>query len=169
MAEVRVIKLNESVYSKNDNQADMTRRMLNDKKVFFVNIMSSPGSGKTTMLSRLINMLKDDYRIGEMDVDIESDIDARRVAESTGVKTMQIHNGGLCHIDAKMTADAISEYGVDDLDILFLENIGNLVCPAEFDTGAHRNVMILSVPEGDDKPLKYPLMFSVCNLSLIHI
>ena len=151
MAEVRVIKLNESVYSKNDNQADMTRRMLNDKKVFFVNIMSSPGSGKTTMLSRLINMLKDDYRIGEMDVDIESDIDARRVAESTGVKTMQIHNGGLCHIDAKMTADAISEYGVDDLDILFLENIGNLVCPAEFDTGAHRNVMILSVPEGDDK------------------
>ena len=113
MAEVRVIKLNESVYSKNDNQADMTRRMLNDKKVFFVNIMSSPGSGKTTMLSRLINMLKDDYRIGEMDVDIESDIDARRVAESTGVKTMQIHNGGLCHIDAKMTADAISEYGVD--------------------------------------------------------
>lgn len=142
MAEVRVIKLNESVYSKNDNQADMTRRMLNDKKVFFVNIMSSPGSGKTTMLSRLINMLKDDYRIGEMDVDIESDIDARRVAESTGVKTMQIHNGGLCHIDAKMTADAISEYGVDDLDILFLENIGNLVCPAEFDTGAHRNVMI---------------------------
>ena len=162
MAEVRVIKLNESVYSKNDNQADMTRRMLNDKKVFFVNIMSSPGSGKTTMLSRLINMLKDDYRIGEMDVDIESDIDARRVAESTGVKTMQIHNGGLCHIDAKMTADAISEYGVDDLDILFLENIGNLVCPAEFDTGAHSNVMILSVPEGDDKPLKYPLMFSVC-------
>ena len=168
MAEVRVIKLNESVYSKNDNQADMTRRMLNDKKVFFVNIMSSPGSGKTTMLSRLINMLKDDYRIGEMDVDIESDIDARRVAESTGVKTMQIHNGGLCHIDAKMTADAISEYGVDDLDILFLENIGNLVCPAEFDTGAHRNVMILSVPEGDDKPLKYPLMFSVCNVVLVN-
>ena len=147
MAEVRVIKLNESVYSKNDNQADMTRRMLNDKKVFFVNIMSSPGSGKTTMLSRLINMLKDDYRIGEMDVDIESDIDARRVAESTGVKTMQIHNGGLCHIDAK---------------------IGNLVCPAEFDTGAHRNVMILSVPEGDDKPLKYPLMFSVCNVVLVN-
>ena len=168
MAEVRVIKLNESVYSKNDNQADMTRRMLNDKKVFFVNILSSPGSGKTTMLSRLINMLKDDYRIGEMDVDIVSDIDARRVAESTGVKTMQIHNGGLCHIDAKMTADAISEYGVDDLDILFLENIGNLVCPAEFDTGAHRNVMILSVPEGDDKPLKYPLMFSVCNVVLVN-
>ena len=134
IAEVRVIKLNESVYSKNDNQADMTRRMLNDKKVFFVNIMSSPGSGKTTMLSRLINMLKDDYRIG----------------------------------DAKMTADAISEYGVDDLDILFLENIGNLVCPAEFDTGAHRNVMILSVPEGDDKPLKYPLMFSVCNVVLVN-
>ena len=168
MAEVRVIKLNESVYSKNDNQADMTRRMLNDKKVFFANIMSSPGCGKTTMLSRLINMLKDDYRIGEMDVDIESDIDARRVAESTGVKTMQIHNGGLCHIDAKMTADAISEYGVDDLDILFLENIGNLVCPAEFDTGAHRNVMIQSVPEGDDNPLKYPLMFEKCQVVIIN-
>ena len=166
MAEVRVIKLNESVYSQNDNQAEETRRMLNDKKVFFVNIMSSPGSGKTTMLSRLINMIKDDVRIGEMDVDIESDIDARRVADATGVKTMQIHNGGLCHIDATMTADAIREYGVDD--ILFLENIGNLVCPAEFDTGAHRNIMILSVPEGDDKPLKYPLMFSVCDVILVN-
>ena len=160
MAEVRVIKLNESVYSQNDNQAEETRRMLNDKKVFFVNIMSSPGSGKTTMLSRLINMIKDDVRIGEMDVDIESDIDARRVADATGVKTMQIHNGGLCHIDATMTADAIREYGVDD--------IGNLVCPAEFDTGAHRNIMILSVPEGDDKPLKYPLMFSVCDVILVN-
>ena len=167
MAEVRVIKLNESVYSQNDNQAEETRRMLNDKKVFFVNIMSSPGSGKTTMLSRLINMIKDDVRIGEMDVDIESDIDARRVADATGV-TMQIHNGGLCHIDATMTADAIREYGVDDIDILFLENIGNLVCPAEFDTGAHRNIMILSVPEGDDKPLKYPLMFSVCDVILVN-
>lgn len=130
--------------------------------------MSSPGSGKTTMLSRLINMIKNDLRIGEMDVDIESDIDARRVADATGVKTMQIHNGGLCHIDATMTAEAISEYGVDDIDILFLENIGNLVCPAEFDTGAHRNIMILSVPEGDDKPLKYPLMFSVCDVIIVN-
>ena len=110
MSDVRVIKLNESVYSHNDNQAEETRRMLNDKNVFFVNIMSSPGSGKTTMLSRLINMIKNDLRIGEMDVDIESDIDARRVADATGVKTMQIHNGGLCHIDATMTAEAISEY-----------------------------------------------------------
>ena len=168
MAEVRVIKLNESVYSQNDNQAEETRRMLNDKKVFFVNIMSSPGSGKTTMLSRLINMIKDDVRIGEMDVDIESDIDARRVADATGVKTMQIHNGGLCHIDATMTADAIREYGVDDIDILFLENIGNLVCPAEFDTGASMNVCILSVPEGDDKPLKYPLMFTICDAMIIN-
>ena len=168
MAEVRVIKLNESVYSQNDNQAEETRRMLNDKKVFFVNIMSSPGSGKTTMLSRLINMIKDDVRIGEMDVDIESDIDARRVADATGVKTMQIHNGGLCHIDATMTADAIREYGVDDIDILFLENIGNLVCPAEFDTGASMNVYILSVPEGDDKPLKYPLMFTICDAMIIN-
>ena len=144
MSDVRVIKLNESVYSHNDNQAEETRRMLNDKNVFFVNIMSSPGSGKTTMLSRLINMIKNDLRIGEMDVDIESDI------------------------DATMTAEAISEYGVDDIDILFLENIGNLVCPAEFDTGAHRNIMILSVPEGDDKPLKYPLMFSVCDVILVN-
>ena len=152
MSDVRVIKLNESVYLHNDNQAEETRRMLNDKNVFFVNIMSSPGSGKTTMLSRLINMIKNDLRIGEMDVDIESDIDARRVADATGVKTMQIHNGGLCHIDATMTAEAISEYGVDDIDILFLENIGNLVCPAE----------------GDDKPLKYPLMFSVCDVILVN-
>ena len=168
MSDVRVIKLNESVYSHNDNQAEETRRMLNDKNVFFVNIMSSPGSGKTTMLSRLINMIKNDLRIGEMDVDIESDIDARRVADATGVKTMQIHNGGLCHIDATMTAEAISEYGVDDIDILFLENIGNLVCPAETDTGASCNVVILSYPEGDDKPLKYPLMFEVCHVVLIN-
>ena len=168
MAEVKIIKLNENVFAANENKADETRRKLTEKGVFFMNVMSSPGSGKTTMLSRLINMMKDHVRIGEMDVDIESTIDAQRVADATGVRSLQIHNGGLCHIDAQMTADAIEEFGIDDLDVLILENIGNLVCPAEFDTGAHKNVMILSVPEGDDKPLKYPLMFSVCDVVLIN-
>ena len=165
---MKVIEVKRSIFENNDKDAASLREQLKGEKTFLLNLMSSPGSGKTTMLSRLINMIKDDVRIGEMDVDIESDIDARRVADATGVKTMQIHNGGLCHIDATMTADAIREYGVDDIDILFLENIGNLVCPAEFDTGAHRNIMILSVPEGDDKPLKYPLMFSVCDVILVN-
>lgn len=169
MAEVRTIKLNENIYAENEEQAEKTRRMLAKKNVFFINVMSSPGSGKTTMLTNLINRMKEKkLRIGEMDVDIESTIDAQRVADATGVRSLQIHNGGLCHIDAEMTAAAIEEYGVDDLDILILENIGNLVCPAEFDTGAHRNIMLLSVPEGDDKPLKYPLMFSVCDVILIN-
>ncbi len=169
MAEVRTIKLNENIYAENEEQAEKTRRMLAKKNVFFINVMSSPGSGKTTMLINLINRMKEKkLRIGEMDVDIESTIDAQRVADATGVRSLQIHNGGLCHIDAEMTAAAIEEYGVDNLDILILENIGNLVCPAEFDTGAHRNIMLLSVPEGDDKPLKYPLMFSVCDVILIN-
>ena len=129
--------------------------------------MSSPGSGKTTLLSDVINRIKDQYKIGVMDVDIETSLDAQKVADKTGVPSIQIHNGGLCHIDAEMTTRAIDEFGVDDFDLLFLENIGNLVCPAEFDTGSHKNLMILSVPEGDDKPLKYPLMFSVCDLVLI--
>lgn len=168
MAEVKVIKLNENIFATNENSADETRKMLADKGIFFLNVMSSPGSGKTTMLSKLINMMKDTVRIGEMDVDIQSTIDAQRVADATGVRSLQIHNSGLCHIDAEMTKDAIQEFGVDDLDLLILENIGNLVCPAEFDTGAHKNVMLLSVPEGDDKPLKYPLMFSKCDVILIN-
>lgn len=168
MAEVKVIKLNENIFATNENTADETRKMLAQKGIFFLNIMSSPGSGKTTMLSKLINMMKDTVRIGEMDVDIQSTIDAQRVADATGVRSLQIHNSGLCHIDAEMTKDAIKEFGVDDLDLLILENIGNLVCPAEFDTGAHKNVMLLSVPEGDDKPLKYPLMFSKCDVILIN-
>lgn len=168
MSEVKVIKLNENIFSQNENKADETRKSLAEKGIFFMNVMSSPGSGKTTMLSKLINMMKDEVRIGEMDVDIQSTIDAQRVADATGVRSLQIHNGGLCHIDAEMTADAIAEFGVDDLDVLILENIGNLVCPAEFDTGAHKNVMLLSVPEGDDKPLKYPLMFSKCDVILIN-
>jgi len=167
MKKVRVIEINENVYKSNDLAAEELRRRLSEKKVFMLNVMSSPGSGKTTLLSGLVNMIKNDLKVGVMDVDIETSLDAQKVADITGVPSIQIHNGGLCHIDADMTSRAIDEFGVDDFDILFLENIGNLVCPAEFDTGAHKNVMILSVPEGDDKPLKYPLMFSVCDLIII--
>lgn len=167
MKKVRVIEIHENVFNSNYLAAGALREDLKAKEVFMLNVMSSPGSGKTTALSKLINMLKCDYKIGVMDVDIETSLDAQKVADLTGVRALQIHNGGLCHIDAEMTSKAIEEFGVDDLDIVFLENIGNLVCPAEFDTGAHKNMMILSVPEGDDKPLKYPLMFSVCDLILI--
>lgn len=167
MQKVRVIEVHENVFHSNDLAAASLREELTEKKVFMLNVMSSPGSGKTTVLSKVINMLKEEYRIGVMDVDIQTSLDAQRVADATGVRSLQIHNGGLCHIDAEMTSKAIEEFGVDDLDLVFLENIGNLVCPAEFDTGAHKNMMILSVPEGDDKPLKYPLMFSVCELVLI--
>jgi len=167
LGKVRVIEIHENVFNSNNIAAQNLRSELSDKNVFMLNVMSSPGSGKTTLLSKVINMLKDDYRIGVMDVDIETSLDAQKVSDLTGVRALQIHNGGLCHIDAEMTAKAIEEFGVDDLDIVFLENIGNLVCPAEFDTGAHKNMMILSVPEGDDKPLKYPLMFSVCDLIVI--
>jgi len=167
MGKVKVIEVHENVFNSNNIAADALREELSSKNVFMLNVMSSPGSGKTTALSAVINMLKDEYKIGVMDVDIESSLDAQKVADLTGVRSLQIHNGGLCHIDAEMTGTAIKDFGVDDLDIVFLENIGNLVCPAEFDTGAHKNMMILSVPEGDDKPLKYPLMFSVCDLVLI--
>ena len=129
-----------------------------------MNIMSSPGSGKTTLLTKLIPLLMKKYKIGEMDVDIESDLDSAKVAKETGIPSLQIHNGGLCHIDADMTKRALMEYNTECLDLLILENIGNLVCPAEFDTGAHKNYMILSIPEGDDKPLKYPLMFTVSDV-----
>jgi len=167
MQKVRVIEIHENVFNTNNLAAEELREELKAKNVLMINVMSSPGSGKTTALTKLINMLKSDYRIGVMDVDIETSLDAQKVADLSGVRALQIHNGGLCHIDAEMTSKAIEEFGVDDLDIVFLENIGNLVCPAEFDTGAHKNIMILSVPEGDDKPLKYPLMFSVCDLILI--
>lgn len=167
MGKVRVIEVHENVFNTNNRQADELRSELDSKNVFMLNVMSSPGSGKTTALSAIINMLKDEYKIGVMDVDIESTLDAQKVADLTGVKALQIHNGGLCHIDAEMTKKAIDDFEVEDLDLLFLENIGNLVCPAEFDTGAHKNMMILSVPEGDDKPLKYPLMFSICDLVLL--
>lgn len=165
---VRIIEVKENVTSHNDRIANETRAMLKEKGIFMLNLMSSPGSGKTTTLTKIINALKDEYRIAEMDVDIESSVDAEKVADTTGVRSLQIHNGGLCHIDADMTKRALDEFGTDDTDLIFLENIGNLVCPAEFDTGAVKNAMILSIPEGDDKPLKYPLMFTVCDLVLIN-
>ena len=164
---VRVIEIKENVFAKNDAAADAVRARMTAEKTFFLNVMSAPGSGKTTLLSAVINMLKDELKIGVMDVDIETSLDAQKVADKTGVRSLQIHNCGLCHIDADMTSRALAEFPHEDLDLLFLENIGNLVCPAEFDTGAHKNMMILSVPEGDDKPLKYPLMFSVSDLVVI--
>ena len=168
MSEVKVIQVNESVFAQNGREAEIIRNRLSRQGTLFLNFMSSPGSGKTTTLVALINRLKDRLNIGEMDVDIESSLDAQRVADRTGIRSLQIHNGGLCHIDADMTARALLEYDTTGLDLLILENIGNLVCPAEFDTGAHKNITILSVPEGDDKPLKYPLMYQVSDVVLIN-
>ena len=165
---VRVIKIEESIFAQNDVTALENREKMRRNGTFFINVMSGPGAGKTTTLSALINMLKDDYKIGEMDVDIKSSLDAQKVADATGVQALQIHNGGLCHIDADMTARALEEYDTDGLDLLILENIGNMVCPAEFDTGAHKNVMLWSITEGDDKPLKYPLMFTVSDVVIIN-
>ncbi len=168
MGEVRVIKINESVFAENDRQSAFIREKLTGQGTLFLNFMSSPGSGKTTTLVAVINRLKDRLRIAGMDVDIESSLDAQRVADRTGVPYLQIHNGGLCHIDADMTARALADFDTEGIDLLILENIGNLVCPAEFDTGAHHNITILSVPEGDDKPLKYPLMYTVSDVVLIN-
>ena len=167
MAEVKVIEVNESVFADNVREAALIREKMSKQGTLFLNVMSAPGSGKTTFLTALIGMLKEEMRIGEMDVDIRSSLDASRVADATGVESLQIHNGGLCHLDADMTARALLEYDTKDLDLLILENIGNLVCPAEFDTGAHKNIVLFSVPEGDDKPLKYPLMFTVADLVVI--
>lgn len=168
MGEVRVIRIEESVFADNVRAAHAIREQMNRQGTLFLNFMSSPGSGKTTTLVTLINRMKALCRIGVMDVDIESTQDAQKVADLTGVQALQIHNGGLCHIDADMVSRTLLQHPAEDLDLLILENIGNLVCPAEFDTGAHKNIMILSVPEGDDKPLKYPLMFQVCDVVLIN-
>ncbi|MBO5543280.1 MAG: hydrogenase nickel incorporation protein HypB [Oscillospiraceae bacterium] len=168
MSEVRVIQIHESIFAENDRTAERIRERMEKQGTLFLNVMSSPGSGKTTTLVAVINRLKDKLNIGEMDVDIQSSLDAQRVADLTGIRALQIHNGGLCHIDADMTARALLEYDTAGFDLLILENIGNLVCPAEFDTGAHKNVTILSVPEGDDKPLKYPLMYQVSDVVLIN-
>lgn len=167
MSDVRIIEIKESVFADNDRQADELRSELKSDKVFLMNLMSSPGSGKTTTLRGTIGALKDRLRIGVMEADIDSDVDAKAIAE-TGVKAIQLHTGGMCHLDAEMTRQGLEALGTDDLDLAILENVGNLVCPAEFDTGSSMNVMILSVPEGHDKPLKYPLMFEVCDAVLIN-
>lgn len=161
---MRVIAVKESVFSSNGRTANEIRAALLKKGSVMINVMSSPGSGKTTLLTRLINDLKLKISIVAMDVDIETDIDARRIADNTGIESVQIHNGGLCHIDADMVREALGKANFGKADLIVLENIGNLVCPAEFDTGAHINMMLLSVPEGDDKPLKYPLMFEKCDI-----
>ena len=167
MSDVRIIEIKQSVFADNDRQADQLRAELKEKGVFLLNMMSSPGAGKTTTLTRTIEALKDSLRIGVMEADIDSDVDARTIAQ-TGVKAIQLHTGGMCHLDAEMTRQGIEALGIEDVDLAILENVGNLVCPAEFDTGAISNVMILSVPEGHDKPLKYPLMFQVCDAVLIN-
>lgn len=168
MENVRTIVVNRSAYADNDAEADLLRSYLRDKNVFLVNVMSSPGAGKTTTLITLINHLKKNFRIGVMEADIDSDVDAINVAKETGVKSIQIHTSGMCHLDAGMTKTGLDEIDISDLDLVFLENVGNLVCPAEFDTGACLDAMILSIPEGDDKPLKYPLVFEKCDLVIIN-
>lgn len=165
--EVRILEIKESVFADNDRQADLLRQELKEKGVFLMNLMSSPGAGKTTTLVKTIAALRDSLRIGVMEADIDSDVDAQTIAE-TGVKSIQMHTGGVCHLDAAMTRQGIEGLDIEDVDLAILENVGNLVCPAEFDTGASKNVMILSVPEGHDKPLKYPLMFQVCDAVLIN-
>ena len=163
----RTIEVKRSIFDNNDRQAEQLRRELKEKRVFLLNLMSSPGSGKTTTLQRTIEALKEELKIGIMEADIDSDVDARTI-ENMGVKVIQLHTGGMCHLDADMTRQGLDAMGTGSVDLAVLENVGNLVCPAEFDTGAVKNAMILSVPEGDDKPLKYPLMFSVCDVVLIN-
>ena len=160
---MRVISVKESIFSNNDKTADEIRATLKAKGTFLLNVMSSPGSGKTTLLTALLKNLKNRLKVVAMDVDIETDVDARRIADGAGIESVQIHNGGLCHIDADMVSEALAQANFDDCDLIVLENIGNLVCPAEFDTGAHLKVVLLALPEGDDKPLKYSLMFSVAD------
>ena len=169
MNEVRIIEVKQSVFASNERRADELRKELKEKKVFLLNVMSSPGSGKTTTLTGIINRLKDEFRIGVMEADIDSDVDARTISKNTGVEAIQLHTGGMCHLDSDMTRQGIESFGdYSRFDLIILENVGNLVCPAEFDTGAVKNMCILSVPEGDDKPLKYPLMFEVSNFVLIN-
>ena len=168
MNEIKVIEIKKSVFEDNDRDADALRKELKKKGVFLLNLMSAPGSGKTTTLIQTLNRIKDKVRVAVMEADIDSDVDAVKIVEATGVPSIQLHTGGMCHLDAEMTRQGLDNVALKDVDLVVLENVGNLVCPAEFDTGAVRNAMILSVPEGDDKPLKYPLMFTVCDLVLIN-
>ncbi|MBQ7072138.1 MAG: hydrogenase nickel incorporation protein HypB [Bacteroidales bacterium] len=168
MDTVRVIEIKKSVFAENEQDANALRRELKDRGVYLLNLMSAPGSGKTTTLIKTINLLKDKLRIAVMEADIDSDVDAVKIKEATGIQSIQLHTGGMCHLDAEMTRQGLDGLDLDGVDLVILENVGNLVCPAEFDTGAARNAMILSVPEGHDKPLKYPLMFSVCDVVVIN-
>ena len=167
METVRILEVKQSVFANNDAQADKLRQDLKEKGIYLLNLMSSPGSGKTTTLTRLIALLKEELKIGVMEADIDSDVDAKTIA-ATGAKAIQLHTGGMCHLDAAMTRQGLEGLDAGDADLVILENVGNLVCPAEFDTGAVKNMAILSVPEGHDKPLKYPLMFQVCDTVLIN-
>ena len=168
MDEVRIIEIKKSIFDDNDKDANRLREELKSKGVFLFYFMSSPGSGKTTTLISTINALKDKIKIAVMEADIDSDVDAIKIKEATGVQSIQLHTGGMCHLDAEMTRQGLRGLDLNDVDLVVLENVGNLVCPAEFDTGASKNCMILSVPEGHDKPLKYPLMFSICDLVIIN-
>ncbi len=163
----KVIEIKQNIFENNDKQAELLREDLKKDKTFLLNLMSSPGSGKTTTVLRTIEALKDEMSIGVLEADIDSDVDANTVSK-TGVKVIQLHTGGMCHLDADMTKQGLNGLGTEDVDFVLLENVGNLVCPAEFDTGASKNAMILSIPEGDDKPLKYPLMFSIVDVLLIN-
>ena len=167
MEEVKVIEIKKSIFEENGREADELRAELKKKGVFLLNLMSSPGSGKTTTLIATINAIKDKIKVAVMEADIDSDVDAIKIKEATGIESIQLHTGGMCHLDAEMTRQGLDNLS-EGLDLAILENVGNLVCPAEFDTGAVRNAMILSVPEGHDKPLKYPLMFSICDVVLIN-
>lgn len=167
MNEFKVIEIKKSVFDNNDKEADKLRLELKKSKTFLLNLMSSPGSGKTTTLKATLAELKSKYKIGVMEADIDSDVDAKAISD-VGVKAIQLHTGGMCHLDAGMTRQGLESFNAADFDFVVLENVGNLVCPAEFDTGASKNAMILSVPEGDDKPLKYPLMFSISDVVLIN-
>ena len=165
---MKTIEVKRSIFDNNDKDAGLLREQLKCEHTFLMNVMSSPGSGKTTTLVKTINALKEEFRVGVMEADIDSDVDAVTVNSQTGVKTIQLHTGGMCHLDADMTRQGLKELGTEDIDLAILENVGNLVCPAEFDTGAVKNIMILSVPEGHDKPLKYPLIFTVCDALIIN-
>lgn len=167
MKEYKILEIKQSVFEDNNKQADLLRQQLKEEKTFLLNLMSSPGAGKTTTLTRTIALLKDRLNIGVMEADIDSDVDAATISQ-TGAKVIQLHTGGMCHLDAEMTKQGLNGLEAKEADLVILENVGNLVCPAEFDTGSVKNAMILSVPEGDDKPLKYPLMFSICDVLLVN-
>ncbi len=160
----KIVEVKEDIIRRNDSTAEELRKQLKEKKIFFINLMASPGSGKTTLLLHLLPLLKEKYRIAVMEADIDSEVDAVTISKELNIPTLQIHTSGACHLTAQMVEDALKDFDLSNIDLLILENIGNLVCPAEFDTGANMNLVLLSVPEGDDKPLKYPLMFEVASM-----